>query len=468
MRLTRTPGACELRLASLSWRFGWSVLLALCSAGAAVARVAPFDPVGTWQGTAWLAGAPLELRVRFFRAGSELHATLSCRDMMLLEEPLDSVRCREQQVRFSTADEHALRFTGVWDGDSLRGTAVVPVVPGVTVRAQAGPTLSWAFGRAPEPAGGPYATRDVRIASGTARLAGTLYVPRSPPGAHAGIVLLQGSSSNRRAEARFHADLFARSGLEVLVFDKRGNGESTGDYATATYDSLAADAAAAIRFLRLQPGVDARRVGLWGLSQGAFIAPLVAARLPDLAFIVALSAPGMPIGVAAAYQDSMRLSSAGFDAADVRRAVSLDWRLNNWLSTGKDQAELGALLDEAGSTRWRRASSLPARLPVGRSVESWYWRGRMLDPLPGWQAVKMPVLLLYGAADELVPARASARAIEHALLRGGNHDVTLKVFPAANHVLRTLPQVAAGKWDWPRAAPGYLDLVTQWIAEHTR
>ncbi len=449
-------------------RIGWAVLLALCGAGAAVARSEPFDPVGTWQGTAWLAGAPLELRVRFFRAGIELHATLSSHDLLLLEQPLESVQCRERQVRFSTADEHPLHFTGAWGGDSLRGTAVVPVVPGVTVPAQAGPTLSWALGRASEPAGGPYAMREVRIASGTVRLAGTLYVPQSPPGAHAGIVLLQGSSSNRRAEARFHADLFARSGLKVLVFDKRGNGESTGDYTTATYDSLAADAAAAVAFLRRQPGVDAPRVGLWGLSQGAFIAPLVAARVPDLGFIVAVSAPGVPIGVAAAYQDSMRLTTAGFDAADVHRAVSLDWRLFHWLRKGEERAELGALLSEASTTSWRRASSLPARLPSAQILDSWYWRGRTLDPIPGWQAVKTPVLLLYGAADELVPAKASARAIEHALRRGGNHDVTLNVFPAANHVLRTLPQRAGGKWDWPRAAPGYLELVTKWVAEHTR
>ena len=257
-------------------------------------------------------------------------------------------------------------------------------------------------------------------------------------------------------------------GLVVLTFDKRGNGESSGDYGAATYDVLAGDASAAVQFLRAQASVDSQRVGVWGLSQGAFIAPLVAARVPALRFIVAISAPGMPIGESAAYQDSMRLSAAGFDAADVRRTTTIDRWLNDWLRTGQDEAELGAMLREASDTPWRRASSLPTRLPSGPALEGWYWRGRTLDPVPWWQQVHAPVLAVYGAADELVPAHASARAVEKALHKGRNHDVSVVVYPAANHALRTLPLVAGGKWDWPRAAPGYMQRVTDWMLEQSR
>ena len=44
----------------------------------------------------------------------------------------------------------------------------------------------------------------------------------------------------------------------------------------------------------------------------------------------------------------------------------------------------------------------------------------------------------------------------------------MRVFPGANHVLRTLPLVIGGKWDWPRAAPGYLELVTKWVLDHSQ
>src|SRR5262249_11284462 len=105
------------------------------------------------------------------------------------------------------------------------------------------------------------------------------------------------------------------------------------------------------------------------------------------------------------------------------------------------------------------------RLPAGAALAGWYWRGRTLDPAPLWKAVHVPVLALWGAADDLLPAKPSARLVERALHQGGNRDVTVRVFPAANHVLRTLPLVTGGPWDWPRPVPGSLELVASWVRE---
>jgi hypothetical protein len=453
----------------------WRGLLLACSLSPLVARagLAGETPsrqaalIGAWRGHALRAGARLELSIRFHREQGTLRATLSSPDLLLLDAPLEGVSHVGRNVRFSSPDETPVRFHGVLEGDSIRGTAHMPAVPGVAAADGTPPSIRFALGRAATPATPPYSIRDLKIPSGGVQLGATLLLP---PGAgrRPGIVLLPGSSSRRRRDLAFHADHFARAGLAVLVFDKRGTGETPGEYRSATYEQLARDAANAVEFLRRQPGVDAARVGLWGLSQGALLAPMVAAQVPELRFLVGISAPGIPLGESAAYQDSIRLAAAGFDAADIRRMVTIQRRMSAWLQDGRDQAELAALLAEASSTPWRRASALPSRLPEGAALEGWYWRGRALDPEPAWRSVTLPVLLVYGAADELLQAKPNARAVERALRKGRNRDVTVRIFPAANHVLRTLPDVAGGSWDWPRPAPGYLELVTGWILERVR
>jgi dienelactone hydrolase len=425
------------------------------------------DPaLGTWQGSATFQGARLALSVRFFRTGTSLAGELSCADFLLLDNPLDHVRRTARGVAFDTRDDSPLHVEATVEGDTLRGTGVVPSVPGMTGPAPLEP-MSIVLARVPDAPPPPYATRDVVITSAGTRLAGTVF---APPGARTplpGVVLLQGSSTNLRREYGFYADLFARAGFAVLAFDKRGSGSSGGDYGAATYEQLADDAAAAVQVLRRTEGVDSTRVGIWGLSQGSFLAPFVARRVP-LSFIVAVSAPGLPIGETATYQDSMRLAAAGFDGADVRRVTTLDRRLYEWLQGGGSTGEMSALLAEAASSTWRRASSLPAMLPAGRALESWYWRGRTLDPGSAWRDVDVPVLAIYGAADELMPAKANQKALERALRAGHDRDVTVKTFPAANHVIRRLPLVAGGRWDWPRVMPGYLDLVTAWMERHSQ
>jgi hypothetical protein len=279
-------------------------------------------------------------------------------------------------------------------------------------------------------------------------------------------VILQGSSSNLRHEYRFHADHFARAGFVVLTFDKRGKGESSGDYGTASYDDLVLDAVRAVELVRSRPSVDSMRVGIWGLSQGAFLAPWVAARVAKLAFIVAISPPGGPCSESIAYQDSLRVFAAGGSVTDAGQAAALHRRLSMWLQSGTGEARLAEDLARSARLAWNRATGLPARLPTGAVLEGWYWRGRTLDPLPAWRALRTPVLVVYGAADELVPASTSAERLRLALRAGSHPDATVRVFPAANHMIRRLPLAAGGAWDWPRAAPGFLDTVTAWMLAH--
>src|SRR5262249_36954809 len=70
-------------------------------------------------------------------------------------------------------------------------------------------------------------------------------------------------------------------------------GQSTGDHAKATTMDFADDVEAGVAFLKSRPDIDPRQIGLIGHSEGGVIAPIVAARSPDVAFIVLLAGTGL-------------------------------------------------------------------------------------------------------------------------------------------------------------------------------
>jgi len=75
--------------------------------------------------------------------------------------------------------------------------------------------------------------------------------------------------------------------------------------------------------------------------------------------------------------------------------------------------------------------------------------------------VTVPALLVNGERDSNVPVAASVERIDQALIKAGNPDYTMLVLPAAAHELKIRPE--GSRFEWPREAPGFADLVVAWI-----
>jgi alpha-beta hydrolase superfamily lysophospholipase len=100
-------------------------------------------------------------------------------------------------------------------------------------------------------------------------LRGTLTLPATK-GPHPVVVLLHGSGPARRPFGMWQYFL-ARHGIATLTYDKRGAGASTGDWQTASFEDLTADALAAVQFLRNRPHINPREIGLWGNSNSGWV-----------------------------------------------------------------------------------------------------------------------------------------------------------------------------------------------------
>jgi pimeloyl-ACP methyl ester carboxylesterase len=137
-------------------------------------------------------------------------------------------------------------------------------------------------------------SEDAAFESEGVTMHGGLYtVPGTAP--RAAIVLVHGSPSTERMDG--FARLFATQGFAVLTWDKRGVGESggvdAGPYSVAPENLalLAADAAAAMRFLEQRPELAGLPLGYWGISQAGWVAPMAAVQTPQADFITLWSGP---------------------------------------------------------------------------------------------------------------------------------------------------------------------------------
>lgn len=295
----------------------------------------------------------------------------------------------------------------------------------------------------------PYKDETLAIPGGNgAMLGATLSIPhgvKRPPV----VVLVHGSGpSTRDSEVAEHqpfrvlADHLARRGIAVLRYDKRGNGRSSGDYATLTTGKLIDDAHGAVRALRARKQF--ARVGLIGLSEGSRLSAGVAARAPrDVDFIVSLAGVGLPGLENLLLQDRIETMDAGATAEEADRVVAY---VRDYYGTIVAHADADARMAALKTLQAAQPEPLAilAKYKMGNGTlrleearNPWLRTLLMSDPRPDWRAVRVPVLALNGSLDHQVPAEQNIRGIVGALREGGNHKVQSAILPKLNHLFQT-------------------------------
>ena len=300
-----------------------------------------------------------------------------------------------------------------------------------------------------------YRQEQVRFRNGNVTLAGTLLLPPTI-GRHPAIIFHEGSGDWTRDDTWLSrpVDVFLKHGIAVLLYDKRGVGNSTGDWHRSSYTDLADDLLAGVRLLKSRRDINPRQIGVRGFSQGGWIASLAAARSRDVAFIMYISASGAGT---IEEQDTAsllaKMRADGFSEAEseeARRFVRLTYEAPH---SREAWQRLQAALPNARNQRWF------SRTIGGLPMDNWVWEQRRLnagdDPALTFRRVRCPVLIIYGERDK--PTQGIAR-IERALGGAGNRDYTVRVFPRADHDL-DVGQPGDGKMVW---AEGFLELLTNW------
>jgi uncharacterized protein len=410
----------------------------------ALSQVAPL--AGTWTGYWTRAGdtLPVTMVVRRDTAGRHT-ATFDSERLRVSGIPFAEVRadgcCTVAMVL--RGDQSSYNFKGQLRGDSLVGVFLEGTNEGL-----------FAFVRA-KPAVAAFEERDITFRNGDVTLVGTLLLPRGQ-GRVPAVVFLHGSGAEGRWASRYLATQIASHGIASLIFDKRGVGGSSGDWRLAGPDDLAADAVAAIARLVDEPRVDPKRIGIHGHSQGGTLAPMVAVRSPHVAFVIASAAAGLPTDSVEIFSLLNFVLPSAVSAEDSASATEYVREVAAVAYHGRPRARLDSLSERLKGRPW--FFPLPA-------ADHHYWKFSRVfaayDPLHWWRRVRVPVLLVYGAEDQRVPAAASASRIESALRASGNTQVTAHIHAGADHTFRLRP----GPSGWPVTAPGYVSGLLGWLAQ---
>ena len=335
----------------------------------------------------------------------------------------------------------------------------------------------------------------VSIEGPAGTLAGSLLRPPGP-GPHAAVVLIHGAAGGRRDYYRAFAEHFVQAGLAALVYDRRGWGESTGN-PYPTWSEKADDAAAWIDWLASRPDIDGKRIGVWGFSNGSWVAPMVAVRRPNVAFVVVIGASGTTPVETEIHRRVFDLREQGVPEDQVATVAEM-WRIiYDLLLTRKvDEAArarfdlLAARLRDSAEIKNIRVQEYAIQEPFLGSVppyasyqevyddmhnhtggEAW-----TCDPVDSYLQIKVPVLYMVGENDSNLPAMVSANRVSRALRQAGNEHATVLLFPNAGHAMNFSHPNPIGMNDEEagyrlhdyRFVGGFVDIVRCWAAARAK
>jgi len=439
-------------------------------------------PVGRWEGRISIGPIVLTIAVVVSADGAGHTATIDIPQQSAIGLALRNVSFEAGKAHFELPTGGAVAvFDGTLQGDAMAGTFEQGPARGTFDMKRAVPQAP-----APPP---PYRQEEVKYQSGAVTLAGTLTIPESK-GPHPAVVMITGSGPQNRDEEIFGfrifgviADYLTRHGIAVLRADDRGVGGSTGSTPQSTSADFADDAQAAVKLLQARPDIDRAHVGLMGHSEGGLIAPMVAARTKDVAFIILMSGPGLTGEQIMLAQSELIGKAAGRTDEQVKANQVIQRKLfaASRAGTGWDEAaamiraELKAAFDaqpaaaRASTPNPDQAIDAQVKAQLASVQTPWFRYFLDFDPATVLEQVKCPVLALFGEHDLQVPAAPNRAAMEKAFAKGGLRKYRIEVFPRANHLYQDSPTGGVAEYATLKKefVPGFLDLVSSWILEQS-
>ncbi len=406
-----------------------------------------YKNIGYWIGSMERDGALMDVSFEF-RVSGNLKGYFNSSSQRASGIPLDSVTTNKDSLTFQLMTEPVTYFKCKISDDHINGQIM-----------QEGFSKGYLTLKKSQPPVKNFTAIDTSFKSGNVQIACRIYLPKSK-GKFPAIVFMHGSGGEGMFANQYFAEYLVSKGMVTLIQDKRGVGKSTGNWTTANFDDLANDHVNAVNFLKKFDQVNQTQIGIYGHSQGGTIAPLVASKSNDIAFVIAAAGIGDTVFKQDLYRTENNLKSNGFTPTEIHEAMNY---FKSWLDiarTGTGFEKLDSLNQLSKNKKWVEWVEAPPK-------DHWLWKFYIqtgnYNSLEYWKLIKIPVFLIYGERDQIEDISTYMQNIDKALIdQAHNKDLTQIILPKAQHNLCIFPEKNE-KFFWWHISPGYCDLVAGWI-----
>ncbi len=309
------------------------------------------------------------------------------------------------------------------------------------------------------------------------KLAGTLTLPNNVEKPAVAILISGSGPQNRDSEVLGHkpflviADYLTKNGIAVLRYDDRGVSKSEGTQKNATSADFATDVQAAINYLKTRTDINTTKIGLIGHSEGGFIAPMVASKNKDVAFIVLLAGTGVDGAEVLITQSKKMMELSKLPQNYINYKNEMFHEMYKLVKETNNNDELkSALTTYLNSAKKNAPESVKneltnqlIKMQVQTLTMPWMTYFVRTNPQQFLKKTTCPVLALNGAKDFQVLPKLNLNGIEKGLKR--NKDVTITVLANLNHLFQTCETGAFSEYAniEETFSPKALSIISKWI-----
>lgn len=272
-----------------------------------------------------------------------------------------------------------------------------------------------------------FSIAESRFRSDSLTLFADIYTPHQTA-KKVGIAFIQGSGNSDRANlwTQAFAKILVEHGYCVLVPDKRGCGKSEGSWKNASFLDLSTDATASAHHLKTSMRLD--RVGLMGLSQGGFIAPIAASKDTTIDFVIDIVGAAVSLEEQITHEVMNSAIKADLKPNEIKAVLDLHVLMKqyafdrNWPPLEKRFADLE-------TSSW---SDFAMTFPHSQDLWVWDWIKLSIDfdPMDYWVHVDQPVFVAYGAKDQYdnMPVYESIFRLQQGFHSMGKENYEIEVY----------------------------------------